>query len=248
MTISNKFFNWQTAGTSNPRYAQGPSPALVSIKEYVLKRWGGQDLGLYGVRPVRGGTALSSHSFGAAWDWRWQSPGPGRAVVLNEVIPFLINYSLELGVQSIHDYVGGQIWHADRNAWRIQTKSSATGMGYSWATWLHTEVHPDVWDDGRSVEEKLGIVEFPPFDPAAGEFSLWPFAAKPIIRLGAKGDVVRYMQGVMRVKLGYAIGIDGNWGPITNNFVIWFQTSQGLTADGIVGPKTWAKIDQIALS
>ena len=35
---------------------------------------------------------------------------------------------------------------------------------------------------------------------------------------------------------------DGIYGPLTEEAVITFQRANGLTPDGIVGPKTWAKI------
>lgn len=38
-------------------------------------------------------------------------------------------------------------------------------------------------------------------------------------------------------------GIDGYYGPETANAVKWFQLVSGLTADGIYGPKTKAKIE-----
>jgi peptidoglycan hydrolase-like protein with peptidoglycan-binding domain len=37
-------------------------------------------------------------------------------------------------------------------------------------------------------------------------------------------------------------GIDGVYGPNTEAAVSAFQKQNSLTADGIVGPKTWAKL------
>ncbi len=36
--------------------------------------------------------------------------------------------------------------------------------------------------------------------------------------------------------------LDGNFGPLTKSAVESFQSSNGLTVDGIVGPMTWAKL------
>lgn len=58
-----------------------------------------------------------------------------------------------------------------------------------------------------------------------------------LIKLGSTGDDVRYLQGLLK-KLGYDIGIDGDFGPKTNKVVKEFQESQGLSVDGIVGPNT----------
>lgn len=64
------------------------------------------------------------------------------------------------------------------------------------------------------------------------------------IRRGNKGEEVRLCQTLL-VNLGYDIGstgIDGDFGNKTEAAVKKFQKANGLTADGIVGPKTWAAL------
>jgi hypothetical protein len=132
---------------------------------YLTDRWGGQNLGCYNSRPVVGGSALSSHGSGAATDWRYSDPGPGRVVLMREVLPFFVNNSRELGVQAIHDYAGSRIWRppncsgrpaevAPECGWKQQ--SPGPQMGQSWATWIHLECLPSRWDDDRTVEQMLG--------------------------------------------------------------------------------------------
>ncbi|MFE7113228.1 peptidoglycan-binding protein [Streptomyces sp. NPDC057575] len=41
---------------------------------------------------------------------------------------------------------------------------------------------------------------------------------------------------------GNRIAVDGAFGPATRNAAVAFQRSHGLTADGIIGPKTWNKL------
>jgi peptidoglycan hydrolase-like protein with peptidoglycan-binding domain len=57
--------------------------------------------------------------------------------------------------------------------------------------------------------------------------------AHPTIRLGSRGDAVKEWQGIL------GLTKDGNFGPATERATKAFQTSHRLTADGIVGPKTW---------
>ncbi len=45
---------------------------------------------------------------------------------------------------------------------------------------------------------------------------------------------------------GYTIPIDGDYGPTTQSAVESFQSAKGLTADGIVGPATWAALLRFA--
>lgn len=59
----------------------------------------------------------------------------------------------------------------------------------------------------------------------------------PEIKKGSQGKAVKILQ----VILG-GLNIDGDFGWKTLNAVIEFQKAHGLTADGIVGPKTWAEL------
>jgi Putative peptidoglycan binding domain len=58
-----------------------------------------------------------------------------------------------------------------------------------------------------------------------------------VLRRGARGAEVRQVQEAL-VALGYSTTIDGRFGPATAQVVKSFQTSSGLTDDGIVGPAT----------
>lgn len=64
---------------------------------------------------------------------------------------------------------------------------------------------------------------------------------KPTLRYGDKGDWVKVAQARLFVN-GHHIEVDGVFGANTKNAVIAFQASYGLTKDGIIGPKTWAKL------
>lgn len=58
-----------------------------------------------------------------------------------------------------------------------------------------------------------------------------------ILRKGVKGQEVRMLQETLK-KAGYRVGIDGNFGAMTDLAVRAFQRRKGMLPDGIVGPKT----------
>ncbi|HSN58855.1 MAG TPA: polysaccharide deacetylase family protein, partial [Clostridiaceae bacterium] len=62
-----------------------------------------------------------------------------------------------------------------------------------------------------------------------------------LLRVGSTGTGVKTLQQAL-VNKGYSLSADGAFGPITQNAVRSFQSSQGITADGIVGHVTWGKL------
>ncbi|MFY0571292.1 peptidoglycan-binding domain-containing protein [Archangium lansingense] len=66
--------------------------------------------------------------------------------------------------------------------------------------------------------------------------------SKPTLKLGASGASVKTLQQAL-ANAGFSPGaVDGQFGPKTAAAVKAFQSARGLVADGIVGPKTWAKL------
>jgi peptidoglycan hydrolase-like protein with peptidoglycan-binding domain/GH24 family phage-related lysozyme (muramidase) len=57
------------------------------------------------------------------------------------------------------------------------------------------------------------------------------------------GPDVRQLQADL-AKWGVPVASDGVFGPATQQAVAQFQRGQGLVADGIVGPQTWARLQQ----
>ena len=64
---------------------------------------------------------------------------------------------------------------------------------------------------------------------------------KPMLRQGSKGDWVKIAQGRL-VANGLNIVVDGDFGPETKKAVLKYQGMNNLEVDGIIGPKTWAKL------
>lgn len=83
--------------------------------------------------------------------------------------------------------------------------------------------------------------------PAPAPYGSWPRTAKPTIRLGSEGDVVRYLERVLVEKAGQSIANpDRYFRADTDVAVKNLQRFFGLTVDGIVGAQTWPTIDFLA--
>ncbi|MGI8576662.1 MAG: peptidoglycan-binding domain-containing protein [Nocardioidaceae bacterium] len=58
------------------------------------------------------------------------------------------------------------------------------------------------------------------------------------VQSGSTGSAVRAVQSQLNAH-GYSVSVDGDFGPATDGAVRDFQSSHGLTSDGIVGTNTW---------
>ncbi len=58
------------------------------------------------------------------------------------------------------------------------------------------------------------------------------------------GDDVKYLQSVL-LHLGYSIDVDGSYGPSSVKIIQDFQKNNNLTIDGMVGPDTRSKINEV---
>ncbi|MGO1075596.1 peptidoglycan-binding protein [Inquilinus sp. CA228] len=75
----------------------------------------------------------------------------------------------------------------------------------------------------------------------AGGVARDPSADHPVLRRGSRGPEVAELQTRLRAS-GLPVGVDGDFGPATELAVMRFQADKRLTADGIVGPATWAAL------
>lgn len=161
MTIQTDFFDWSRSGLPwNASPWESDSPNLTAILAHLIATWGGRSVGIHHDKMI--GKRPSTHAYGAALDWRW-GEAINRRRLVDETIPFLIDNSLELGVQAIHDYVANRIWRppgtsgrpADGDGWRDQGNSSDTSMGNPGSVWLHIETTRDRWGDATPVGQRL---------------------------------------------------------------------------------------------
>ena len=97
--------------------------------------------------------------------------------------------------------------------------------GLSWWDWQ--EANPSKWIAlSRPTGQLAGYV---------------PYKVMADVGQGAQGDMVVWAQEHL-ISAGYPIAVSGDFGYHTLLDVEAFQTAQGLTADGIIGPLTWAAL------
>ncbi|MEU5362042.1 glycoside hydrolase domain-containing protein [Streptomyces sp. NPDC005925] len=66
--------------------------------------------------------------------------------------------------------------------------------------------------------------------------------ATTTVQSGSTGEAVTRVQRALTAALGRTVGIDGVFGSGTGQAVRDYQSSRGLSADGIVGPGTWGAL------
>lgn len=67
----------------------------------------------------------------------------------------------------------------------------------------------------------------------------------PVIRQGSRGAAVRDAQTKLNSAMPNAtpLVVDGDFGPLTRTAVVTFQQQHDLADDGVIGPNTWAVLD-----
>jgi Putative peptidoglycan binding domain len=125
----------------------------------------------------------------------------------------------------------GQVWQNPPMGQIIRFRQLSRGYraaGVSWWDWQ--EASPNGW---RAIS--IG----------AGNLTVTPTANTPILRLHSSGDVVVWAQEHL-ITAGYTTAVDGSYGLSTQTAVASFQSAQGLTVDGVIGPATWAALLRFA--
>lgn len=69
-----------------------------------------------------------------------------------------------------------------------------------------------------------------------------PSPANPTLRKGDMGPDVRKLQAELEKHGVRTGGVDGHFGPMTQRAVTEFQRGKGISANGVVGPETWAAL------
>jgi peptidoglycan hydrolase-like protein with peptidoglycan-binding domain len=82
----------------------------------------------------------------------------------------------------------------------------------------------------------LMFAGFAGYAPGSSEAASWP-----VLNSGTRGADVTALQHLL-IARGYSQTVDGLFGAGTETAVKDFQSKNALTADGVVGPATWAKV------
>ncbi len=77
--------------------------------------------------------------------------------------------------------------------------------------------------------------------PAAPSSAVPAAARSWVVDRSAPASRIRVVQAALRSR-GHAVTVTGRWDAATDRAVKRFQQSHGLRADGVVGPRTWARL------
>lgn len=99
-----------------------------------------------------------------------------------------------------------------------------------------------VWKPQMTLSQDEVLERFRGAGPAAPIVVKPP--RRPVIRIGSSGPSIADMQRLLNMA-GAKLTVDGRFGPASDEAVRKYQRSQGLYGDGVVGPKTWSKLDGV---
>ena len=149
-------------------------------------------------------------------------------------------------------------WNEEKN-WKAKG-SIADGIPQDVIVCLfyHSKTNPKVMEhtglyyNGETCECSNGVQHFTSLNKKWDSWAVpvcvsgdIPTPSYPILRKGSKGTYVTLLQTQL-MNRGYSLpkyGADGSFGNETLTAVKQFQSDNGLTADGVVGEKTWAALE-----
>lgn len=92
---------------------------------------------------------------------------------------------------------------------------------------------------GPATKEALGLTS-----AGGGSDSTGTGTVTAVLTYGSNGSLVRYLQRMLRT-VGYAVDVDGSFGPAMRDAVKKFQSDNRLSVDGSFGPASWKRMFEI---
>lgn len=188
----------------------------------------------------------SVHGTGRAADMSWRKSGNkgfGDYNTALQVVDFWVANAELFLIEEIHDYFPGphgRGWRCDRSAWKVYDKptiGSAPG-----GDWFHVEIAPTHADNAQYYIDAFAKATgkapasapapAPTSAPAPGGLK-FDYPGTPVRRGSTDKAAVSLVQAMVGTPP------DGDFGPQTEAKVKKWQAARGLTADGVIGPKTW---------
>lgn len=231
------------------RNARSRRPGMERLIKLIFDEFQLWNNGSWVVRPMRGKSKPSVHGTGRAVDVSFRGgryKGTGDYADAKRMMDWLSAPEVAdaLGIEQILDYwpqPHGRGWRCNRQTngnggWRVYTSHAFSGS--PGGDWVHVEISNMLADDADAMEAAfLAALGREPKKAPAPTSSPEP-KPQPWLENGSTGDQVKELQTVLGIEA------DGRFGPMTEAAVRAFQAEWDLHVDGVVGPATWAKVQE----
>jgi D-alanyl-D-alanine carboxypeptidase (penicillin-binding protein 5/6) len=106
---------------------------------------------------------------------------------------------------------------------------------------LTNENQDKSWGDRNAAEILCGRIAQIAYRHFSGENDSAGVAQSGELKIGATGMLVEALQRTLNARMTPSpeLGVDGDFGSMTEAAVVDFQKAKGIEADGVVGPETW---------
>ncbi|HHU09609.1 MAG TPA: peptidoglycan-binding protein, partial [Intrasporangiaceae bacterium] len=192
---------------------------------------------------------VTEHSEGRALDWMISAYDAQQRAIADSIVQWLSadDANGNPGAMARRFGINYIIWN--RKMWRAYAPERG------WATYTGSHPHDDhihisfTWDGAykrtswwtgvalRTVTVDGGATGA----PAPHTVPILTSTGYHVLRRGSLGEEVRLLQQALK------IGVDGSFGPGTEQAVRAFQTQHKLTVDGAVGSQSWTKLIELGL-
>lgn len=235
-------------------------PGTVALRSLLLTTYGGRDLGTTRACAAEAGT--SEHKDGRAFDWGLLASDPAEAAIAQQFLDWALKAGPDgkpyynarrLGIMYL--IWNGRIWGSyttTNGGWKpysgavphtdhIHISLSWNGAMKRTSFWTGTVAPTDYGPCRTYAGVDPGPYTGPRLSPCPAPQTAPTSVTASLLRPYYDTELARGSTGTAVVILQKALGItaDGDFGPITEAAVRAFNTTHGLTADGVVRRETW---------